>query len=327
MGSANNLSERAAGMMDAIGHRKGGFGVHVGPQNCTMEELRRTWAQAELLGFDWVSVWDHFYASQIEDSNDCFEAVACHAALAAVTGRVRVGCLVYSAGYRHPAVLAKAAITIDHLSSGRLELGIGAGWHESEYRAFGIPFESPATRLRRLREYVLIVRALLSGKRVDLDGEFWTLREAQCSPGPFSEIPRLWIGANGPAALRQAGEIGDGLNTAFLSPRDFAERRRLVLDHAPDPDRFVTAVNLALVPEQVEPFAYLRRRFGSAAPQVSQGAIVGPAASWAEQVDAYKEAGADWIIVAIRAPFDPEAVARFADEVLPVDRASDTTSE
>src|SRR4051794_40042561 len=94
------------------------FGVHVGPQMCTMEELRTVWTAAEGLGFEWVSVWDHFYPAPAPLDGSCFEAVATHAALAALTERARVGCLVYSAGYRHPAVLANAAVTIDHISRG-----------------------------------------------------------------------------------------------------------------------------------------------------------------------------------------------------------------
>ena len=86
------------------------FGVHAGPQMCTMDELRGVWRTAEELGFDWISVWDHFYPAPSPPDGDCFEAVACHAALAATTSRPRLGCLVYSAGYRHPAVLANAGV-------------------------------------------------------------------------------------------------------------------------------------------------------------------------------------------------------------------------
>src|SRR5947207_8827267 len=129
------------------------FGVHVGPQMCTMQELRDTWVAAERLGFDWISVWDHFYPAPAPLDGDCFEAVACHAALATVTERARVGCLVYSAGYRHPAVLANAAVTIDHISNGRLELGIGAGWHMWEYNGYGIPFERSEEHTSELQSH------------------------------------------------------------------------------------------------------------------------------------------------------------------------------
>src|SRR5207248_8405106 len=92
------------------------FGVHAGLQNTTMDDLVEVWRQAERLGFGWVSVWDHFYAADASGRADCFEAVAAHAALACETTRVTCGCLVYSVGYRHPAVLANAIVTIAHPS-------------------------------------------------------------------------------------------------------------------------------------------------------------------------------------------------------------------
>src|SRR5215210_6626480 len=122
------------------------FGVHTGLQNTTVEELRSLWARIEDLGFDWISIWDHFYAADATGSN-CLEAVASHAALACATERVRCGSLVYCAGYRHPAVLANALATIDHLSGGRADFGIGAGWAVDEYSAYGIPFPSAGERL------------------------------------------------------------------------------------------------------------------------------------------------------------------------------------
>ena len=121
------------------------FGVHSGPQDCTIAQLFELWERAEALGFDWISIWDHFYASQVPPERDCFEGIACHTALALRTTRVRVGSLVYCAGYRHPAVLANAGATIDHLSGGRFELGLGAGWHQGEFDGYGLPFEPPAT--------------------------------------------------------------------------------------------------------------------------------------------------------------------------------------
>src|SRR5687768_971766 len=116
------------------------FGVHAGLQNIGTADLRAVWRRVEDLGFDWLSVWDHFYAADGTSNAECLEAVATHAALACDTQRVRCGCLVYSVGYRHPAVLANAIATIDHLSGGRADIGIGAGWSEIEYRAYGIPF-------------------------------------------------------------------------------------------------------------------------------------------------------------------------------------------
>src|SRR5215468_9585938 len=125
------------------------FGVHTGLQNTTIDELRSLWTRIEDLGFDWISIWDHFYSADF-NGYECHEAVAAHAALACHTTRVRCGSLVYCAGYRHPAVLAKAMATIDHLSGGRMECGLGAGWHQTEFDAYGIPFPPIGVRLSQL---------------------------------------------------------------------------------------------------------------------------------------------------------------------------------
>ena len=293
------------------------FGVHVGLQSCSISELTTMWKAVEKAGFDWISVWDHLYPSQIDESKDCFEALSCHAALAAVTSAVRVGCLVYSAGYRHPGMLANAAVTIDHLSGGRLELGIGAGWHQHEYFAYGLPFEEPATRLRRLKEYVNVVRALFVEPTVDFDGEFFTLTGAMCNPKPLQASPRIWVGVSGPKALAQAGQIGDGWNIAFVSPDEFATKRSAVLSAAPHPDRFQTSVNLALIPAGEDRLAHLRERFGPAADMISAGVLTGSADAVTDAIGRYLDAGADWIVLAARAPFDVESIQTFAAEVIP----------
>src|SRR5262249_55745082 len=118
------------------------FGIHAGPQDCTIDDLRRLWHIADEQGFHWCSVLGHLYSvSDLSTpAKPSFEGVATMAALAQATRTVRVGCLVFCVCYRNPGVLLKAAVTIDHLSGGRCELGLGAGWNEYEFRAFGMPF-------------------------------------------------------------------------------------------------------------------------------------------------------------------------------------------
>jgi probable F420-dependent oxidoreductase len=299
------------------------FGVHVGPQMCSAAELREVWRTAEDVGFDWVSVWDHFYSNPSPHDRDNFEAIACQAALAVSTNRVRVGSLVYSTGYRHPAVLANAAATIDHLSGGRLELGVGAGWHRAEYDAYGIPFESPGTRLRRLAESVEVIRLLWTGEPVDYEGEFYTLTKAHGSPKPLQSQPRIWMGATGPQALALAGRLGDGWNTAAVSPEEFARRLDIVRSAAPDPDRLATGVNLIYLSSQPDGLdAELRRRLlHPESPGLMDYLLLADDLdAVGERVRAYADAGAGWIVLTQRAPFDHDALATFAEKIIPAFR-------
>jgi len=295
------------------------FGVHTGPQMCTMAELRDVWRTAEAAGFDWISVWDHFYPAPSPLEGDCFEAVACHAALATLTSRVRVGSLVYSAGYRHPAVLANAGATIDHLSDGRLEMGVGAGWHVWEYEGYGIPFEPTGTRLRRMAEAIEVVRLLWTQETTDYEGEFFSLKAAMCNPKPVQTPPRIWVGASGEqVALKIAGRLGDAWNTPFCSPQDFARKRDIVLEHAPDPDRLETAVNVGYVdapPDRL--IDELKIRFGPVGEYMVDSVLAGDADTVAERVQEYADAGAGWVILALRAPFELSALKRFAADVIP----------
>src|SRR5207253_10898767 len=124
-----------------------------------------------------VSAWDHCYAPDATGSAVCFEAIATHGALACETSTVTVGCLVYSVGYRHPAVLANAIATIDHISGGRAALGLGAGWHQTEYAAYGIPFSSAGVRLAQLDEAAQCARGLLHDETTTFDGTYFRLHD------------------------------------------------------------------------------------------------------------------------------------------------------
>src|SRR5207244_4341142 len=133
----SNLRGRRVGSAVVI------FGVHAGLQYTSTDAIQSLWRRIEELGFRWISVWDHFYAADVTDPNsgyECLEGLTAHAALAMATTRVRCGSLVYCAGYRHPAVMANSIATIDNFADGRVTLGLGAGWHQGEFDAYGIPF-------------------------------------------------------------------------------------------------------------------------------------------------------------------------------------------
>jgi alkanesulfonate monooxygenase SsuD/methylene tetrahydromethanopterin reductase-like flavin-dependent oxidoreductase (luciferase family) len=293
------------------------FGVQVSTAMCSMAEIRDAWARVEAMGFDWISGQDHFLTLR-EPGAGCFEALTAHAALAALTTRPRVGCLVYSAGYRHPAVMANALVTIDHLSGGRLEVGMGAGWLEEEYDQYGLPFEAPAVRLRRMRESVQVIRSLWAQDETDFDGEFFQLRGARCDPGPVQDLPRIWIGAKGPRALRVAAEVGDGWNANFIPPDAFSAGARVAREVEPDPERFALSATVPLV---VAPGgdvdAVVRARYGGAFDAVRGAALAGSVDEIADAVGRFVDAGASLLVLAVRPPFEFDALELFATEVAP----------
>src|SRR5215467_8350511 len=201
------------------------FGVHTGLQNTSIAELRELWTKIEGHGFEWISIWDHFYAADGTGNPNCLEAVASHAALAASTSKVRCGSLVYSVGYRHPAVLANAMATLDQLSNGRITLGLGGGWLAEEYQAYGMPFPDAPVRLRQVEEAIQCVRGLLTQERTTFDGEYFTLTDAQCEPKPVQERLPIWIGGGGEkVTLRIAARHADGWNVPFIAPEAYAHK-------------------------------------------------------------------------------------------------------
>jgi alkanesulfonate monooxygenase SsuD/methylene tetrahydromethanopterin reductase-like flavin-dependent oxidoreductase (luciferase family) len=224
---------------------------------------------------------------------------------------------VYSAGYRNPAVLAKSLVTIDHLSNGRLEVGIGAGWYEEEYKAYGIPFEPFNARLRRMTETIEILRALWSNEFSDYDGEFFTLRNARCDPKPLQRAPRIWVGAKGPKALEAAARYGDGWNANFMSPEDFGRSCAFINERASSP--LTIGATLPLILSEGEAFEHtLRDRYGVTAEQMRPATLGGSPAQVADKLNHYTAHGAEWIILAVRSPFDLDELQRFASDVVPL---------
>lgn len=294
------------------------FGVHTGLQNTSAGELRAIWPRIEALGFDWISIWDHFYAADLTGGAQCLEAVAAHTALALSTERVRCGSLVYSIGYRHPAVIANAMATIDQLSGGRVTLGLGAGWCEPEYATYGIPFPPAGVRLRQLDEGIRCVKGLLNEEAVDFEGEFFTMRDARCEPKPVQQPFPVWVGGGGEkVTLRIAARHADGWNVPFVSVDDFRRKVEVLAGHCEDAGRDPATiekgvnVGMAFTEEQA------RAQFGAILPAVRPGLLSGSVQEMADRIGAYVDAGADWIILAARAPFDLDAITRFAEDVVP----------
>jgi probable F420-dependent oxidoreductase len=177
---------------------------------------------AERVGFDSVWVSDHFFYSLERyggpaELQGSLEPMTTLAGLAPIVERVRLGTLVLGAGFRHPAILAKAATALDLLSDGRLDLGIGAGWYGQEFEAFGYPFGTVGERFSVLEETVEVLDALLRGGPVDFEGKHFTMRRAFNHPLPAQQPrPPIWVGGKGgDRLLRLAARHADGWNTVW----------------------------------------------------------------------------------------------------------------
>jgi F420-dependent oxidoreductase-like protein len=203
------------------------FGIKSSGQDTTIEALRDVWRIADQAGFDHVWVFDHL-ASIGEGGPDrpVFEGWALQAAIAAATQRVRLGCLVTGNTYRNPALLAKIAVTVDHLSAGRLEFGIGAAWAEVEHRMYGI--EGLDHRVGRLSESLQILRSLWTEPRTTFEGRYYTMRDAVSAPRPVQQPhPPIWIGAGGERTLLLTARYADVWNASGASrPDDLADMSR-----------------------------------------------------------------------------------------------------
>jgi F420-dependent oxidoreductase-like protein len=214
------------------------FGLKLS-QNATIDTLTTIWGIADDSGFDHCWNMDHFASLGGDDTLDIFEAWTLLAGMAARTTRTRVGCSVTGNTYRHPAVLAKAAVTVDHLSGGRLEFGIGAGWAENEHTMLGLPFGTARDRADWLEEALPIIRSLWTEPRTTFRGKQYLLTEAVAEPKPMqTPHPPIWIGGVGRRrTLRMAAEHAAVWNAPGGSPEEVAELSAVLDGHCADVGR------------------------------------------------------------------------------------------
>jgi alkanesulfonate monooxygenase SsuD/methylene tetrahydromethanopterin reductase-like flavin-dependent oxidoreductase (luciferase family) len=179
-------------------------------------EIRNTASQCEELGFDSIWIYDHLlYRMKKGETTGIWEGWSMLSALAACTQRVEIGPLVTCNSFRNPALLAKMAHTVDEISGGRLVLGLGAGWNQPEYEAFGFPFDH---RVDRFEEALNIIQPLLKQGHVDFEGKYYTARDCEISPrSPRPAGPPLMIGAGKPRMLRLIAQYADLYNVGYMT--------------------------------------------------------------------------------------------------------------
>jgi F420-dependent oxidoreductase-like protein len=213
------------------------FAFKTSPQDTTWQAMLDVWRAAddiELFESGWT--FDHFYPIFSDPTGPCLEGWVTLVALAQATTRLRLGTLVTGIHYRHPAVLANMAATLDIVSGGRLELGIGAGWNEEESGAYGIALGTPKERSDRFEEACQVIIGLLSQETTSFIGSYYQLTEARCSPKPVqSPHPPLCIGGSGEKrTLRTAARFAQHWNFVGGTVEQFATKRDVLHQHCAD---------------------------------------------------------------------------------------------
>lgn len=305
------------------------FGVQVAPEGTTYEDLVRTFRLIEDSGYESAWLNDHFIPARGDKQSPHFESWIMLTALAMQTKNIRIGILVSGNTYRHPAVLAKMATTLDYVSGGRLSLGIGAGWEEYEHRAYGIPFHSARERAERLDEALQVITKLWHEETPSFDGKYYDLREAEFQPKPLQKPhPPIVVGGQGkkwilPLVARYADEWNA---TVTVSPADLKEGIEIIRAECArvrrDPCVKEVSIFLPIVTISDIPLAETATRLGARiiAGELARNALTGSPESIKQQIRDYLDAGATRVIITTRPGIDHDIIRRFAKEIMPAFR-------
>jgi F420-dependent oxidoreductase-like protein len=275
------------------------FAVKTRPEHTTWERIRDVWVAADGISlFESAWNWDHFYPLTGDLTGPNLESWTMLAALGQATRRIRLGCQVTGMIYRHPAVLANMAATVDIISGGRLELGLGAGWNQLECDAYGIELPPLRERFDRFDEGVQAIIGLLTQDTTTLDGKYVRLTEARCEPKPVQRPhPPITIGGRGPKrSLRAAAQWAQQWNAITSGPEEWAGLKQVLLEHCAalgrDPAEITCSVNVRMEGDDV--------------------------AKAAEVAAGYAEAGADLAIMNLPHSADPGILAPLAEALAPL---------
>ena len=316
-----------------------GIGLQVWASHTSWADLMAAGRAIDALGFETLWSNDHFVPALGDEAivgridGPIFEGWSILMGWAAVTSRIRLGCLVSGAGYRNPALLVRMATALDHASEGRALLGLGAGWHEREHRMFGFPFPSLRERLDRLDEAATITRGLLDGERVTLVGRWYAVEGVVNDPLPVQANLPLVIGGSGARrTLRIVAQTADWWNGDGNDPAAFARLSGILDDHCRDVGRDPATIRRTVgqPPVMIRPtirearhdLAAVLVRHGMAPPVARETAdanpYAGPVSAIRDRLAAIAEAGATLAVFDWMAPFDRatlEALSGVAEDL------------
>lgn len=307
------------------------FGIQIEPQfGFNFPELMDLAKEAERLNYTAFWASDHLLWDAKSEQRNCLDAWTLITALAPVTTKLRLGTLVTCNSYRLPSILAKMASCVDHISNGRLEFGLGAGWKEMEYKAYGIPFPSVSTRLAQLEEAIQVIKKLWTEERASFQGAHYQLDNAFNAPKPVQKPLPMWIGGAGEKKLlRLVAQHADGWNMIFGYQLPAVKKKIEVLKrHCDEVKRDFTTIDksLFIVTCLGDGEEELKKREAEATAALGTGRIfriaresgmIGTPAQVAETLRSYRELGFDYFIAMFPYKQDKEMMRRFAETVMP----------
>ena len=273
------------------------WGVKTAPQHTTYDAMLAVWREADQTpAFEHAWLFDHFAPIRGDLDGPCFEGWTLLSALAAQTSRLRLGLMVAGNTYRDPAVHAHMAATVDVISGGRLDFGVGAGWNEYEHQSMGIPLYPPGERIRRLGEACEIAKRLWTQHLTDFDGRYYQLTQARCEPKPVQQPhPPIVIGGSGEQlTLRVAARYADIWNITNPDVETFRHKVRVLHDHCAAVGRD---------PAKIELSVQTRLDYDDLPATV-------------EELEPLVDAGATHLVLMLAYPYPDGIVARLADEVV-----------
>jgi F420-dependent oxidoreductase-like protein len=272
------------------------FGVKTAPQSTTYQDMQRVWLEADTVpSIEHAWLFDHFMPINGDTGGPCLEGWSVLSAFAAQTKRLRVGLMVTGNTYRHPAVLANIGATVDIISNGRLDFGIGAGWNETEHTAYGIPLYTPGERIRRLGEACEVIKRMWTETAPDFDGQYYQLKQAYCEPKPIQKpYPPFVIGGSGEKlTLRVVAQYADIWNYVGGGVENFKHKSAILDDHCAAVGRD---------PKAIERSIQILVNYNNPAETLNE-------------IKPYIEAGATHIILNLRAPYPEGIVHRIGKEI------------
>jgi len=307
------------------------FGIQTGQQSVEWRDILALWQKADAWGYDSLWNFDHFYPIFVDPEGPCLESWTTLAALAQATKRARIGPLVSGNTYRHPCLTAKMAATVDHVSGGRLNLGLGAGWFEREHQSFGIDFKTVPTRLEALEEALRIILGMLTEERTTVHGKHYTVTDALGFPKPVHQPhPPIMIGGTGKQKLlRIVARYADMWN-GMGSAEDVRALIEVIERHGDTVGRDTAAIEKSVMlplcyraPAREQFMCQVIASMRQTTPErARQQIMIGDRQECLDTIERYTRAGITHFIFMIFAPYFPDEIQGFAEEVLPAVRSA-----